>query len=114
MASGFASIAPATGSVVYGVLWSLAPRDLAALNAYEGVDTGLYVRRTLSVRCQQRREPALVYVGTNRAPGRSKPEYQRVVVAAAYEWQLPTGYVRALERFAPATPDAEQPLEIAR
>jgi gamma-glutamylcyclotransferase (GGCT)/AIG2-like uncharacterized protein YtfP len=114
MAAGFASIVPANGSAVHGVLWSLAPRDLAALNAYEGVDGGLYVRRTLAVRCRGRHQPVLVYVGTNRATGRPQPDYQRVVAAAAQEWQLPADYVRALQRFAPAPPNGAPPAKRAR
>jgi cation transport regulator ChaC len=104
MVAGFASIAPANGSVVHGVLWWLAPRDLAALNAYEGIEGGLYVRRTLPVRRQGRHEPALVYVGTSPLAGRPRPAYQWQVAAAARQWQLPADYVRALERFAPAPP----------
>ena len=104
MAAGFASIAPANGSVVHGVLWWLAPRDLAALNAYEGVEGGLYIRRILPVRCQGRHEPALVYVGTSPLAGRPRPAYQWGVAAAARQWRLPADYVRALERFAPAAP----------
>jgi len=114
MAAGFASIAPANGSVVHGVLWWLAPRDLAALNAYEGVDGGLYIRRTLPVRYQGRHEPALVYVGTSPLPGRPRPAYQWGVAAAARHWQLPADYVRALERFAPAPPSTLPPLETCR
>ena len=104
MAAGFASIAPANGSVVHGVLWWLAPRDLAALNAYEGIEGGLYVRRTLPVRRQGRHEPALVYVGTSALAGRPRPAYQWAVAAAARQWQLPADYVRALERFARVPP----------
>jgi hypothetical protein len=48
---GFGSIAPQPGRVVHGVLWRLALRDLAAVNAYECLDSGLYVRRSLPVRC---------------------------------------------------------------
>jgi cation transport regulator ChaC len=114
MAAGFASIAPAKGCVVHGVLWWLAPRDLAALNAYEGVEGGLYVRRTLSVRYQGRHEPALVYVGTSPLPGRPRPAYQWSIAAAARQWQLPADYIRALERFAPAPPSMLPPLETAR
>jgi hypothetical protein len=114
MAVGFASIVPANGSVVYGVLWWLAPRDLAALNAYEGVDGGLYVRRILPVRYQGRHQPALVYVGTSPATGRPRPAYQWGVVAAARQWQLPADYVRALERFALAPRHAVSPLETGR
>jgi len=114
MSGGFASIAPASGSVVHGVLWWLAARDVAALNAYEGVDGGLYVRRTLPVRCQGRHEPALVYVGTSPLPGRPRPAYQWGVAAAARQWRLPADYVRALERFAPALPPTLPPPETAR
>ena len=114
MAAGFASIAPALGSVVHGVLWWLAPRDLAALNAYEGVDGGLYVRRTLPVLYQGRHERALVYVGTSPLPGRPRPAYQRGVAAAARQWQLPADYVRALERFASAPPHTPPPSEAPR
>ena len=32
---GYASVTPAPGQVVHGVLWRLGARDLAAVNAYE-------------------------------------------------------------------------------
>src|SRR5262245_62220206 len=44
---GFGSIAPRPGGCVHGVLWRLSARDLAAINAYESVDSGLYLRRRL-------------------------------------------------------------------
>jgi len=96
---GFASVVPAAGAAVHGVLWQLSPRDLAALNAYESLDSGLYVRRVLPVRSGERVIPALVYVGRDRTPGQPRPGYQRVVVEAAREWRLPDTYVRALERW---------------
>jgi len=101
---GYASIVPAPGEVVHGVLWRLAPRDLAAVNAYESIDRGLYRRRVLMVRgggCVQ----ALVYVAREvareRAAGRPKPGYQDLVVAAARAWNLPEDYVGKLARWAP-------------
>src|SRR5260370_17793671 len=48
---GFGSIAPQPGGCVHGVLWRLSARDLAAVNAYESIDSGLYLRRRLAVRC---------------------------------------------------------------
>jgi hypothetical protein len=96
---GYASIVPAPGEVVHGVLWRLAPRDVAAVNAYESVDSGLYRRRMLAVRrdgCVR----ALVYVARERAAGRPKPGYQALVVAAARAWKLPEDYVGRLERWA--------------
>ena len=105
-AQGFATIVPNGASVVHGVLWRVSPRDLAALNAYEGVDAGLYVRRVVAVRHGDERLPALVYVARNRRPGRVRPGYLADVVAAARDWNLPAGYVRTIERwgeFVPAT-----------
>jgi cation transport regulator ChaC len=96
---GFASIVPAPGAVVHGVLWRLSARDLAALNAYESLDSGLYVRRTFPVRVGGRIVAAMAYVGRESKPGKPRPGYQRVLVAAAREWRLPEAYVRSLERW---------------
>jgi len=49
IAQGYGSIAPAPGACVFGVLWRLTPRDLAALNAFESLDSGLYTRALLSM-----------------------------------------------------------------
>jgi cation transport regulator ChaC len=97
---GYASVVPAAGGVVHGVLWRLTPRDLAALNAYESLDRGLYVRRQLPVRHAGRRLRALVYVATRDGAGRPRPGYQEIVLAAARDWGLPEDYVRMLARFA--------------
>jgi Gamma-glutamyl cyclotransferase, AIG2-like len=102
---GFGSIVPAAGSVVHGVLWHVSPRGVASLNAYENIQSGLYVRRFLPVRCGTRLISALVYVGAGRprtgrpAIGAARPGYQRLVVAAARQWHLPDPYVRSLERW---------------
>jgi gamma-glutamyl AIG2-like cyclotransferase len=99
---GYASVRPAPGAAVHGVLWRLLPRDLAALNAYESLDSGLYARRVLPVRIGARRQPALVYVAPGRGDGRPRPGYQELVVAAAREWNLPDDYLRALARLVPS------------
>jgi hypothetical protein len=101
---GYASIAPAPGEVVHGVLWRLAPRDLAAVNAYESLDSGLYRRCLLPVRRGGRRVRALVYVARDRCAGRPRPGYQDLVVRAARDWRLPADYVRQLERWSAGRP----------
>jgi hypothetical protein len=98
--SGYASIAPASGHRVHGVLWRLTPRDLAALNTYEGVDSGLYRSRIMPVRAGGRRMSALVYVGRTAPAGRPKPGYLEMVLAAAQAWALPPDYVAGLRRWA--------------
>jgi hypothetical protein len=99
---GVGSIAPRPGGVALGVLWRLTPRDLAVVNAYENLDAGLYVRRTLSVEHAARRAPALVYLACRRGEGRPRPGYISLVVAAAREWGLPAPYIRALQRWSPS------------
>jgi len=46
---GYGSVAPARGMSVFGVLWRLTPRDLAALNTFESLDSGLYRRAVMTV-----------------------------------------------------------------
>src|SRR5262249_21091431 len=63
------SLAPHAGGLVYGVLWRVNLRDLVAINAYESVDTELYLRRTLPVRLGARQAPALVFLARRRGEG---------------------------------------------
>ena len=99
MRAGYASAQPAPGEVVHGVLWRLTPRDLAAVNAYESIDSGLYRRHMLTVIHDGRRVQALVYIAGERAEGRPQPGYQELVVRAARDWALPDPYIRVLERW---------------
>jgi hypothetical protein len=101
-ADGYATVVPAPGERVHGILWRLTTRDLAALNVYERIDAGLFHAATMAVRCGTRRVAALVYVGRSRTPGRPRPGYLDLVVAAAGDVGLPASYVRKLERLAPS------------
>jgi cation transport regulator ChaC len=101
MTSGYASIAPARGGRVHGVLWRVTPRDLAALNTYESVDSGLYRSRRLPVRANGRRVSALVYIGRSCTAGTPKPGYLELVLDAARAWTLPADYVADLARWSP-------------
>jgi hypothetical protein len=101
IAQGYGSIAPASGMCVFGVLWRLAPRDLAALNAFESLDSGLYRRTMLTVETGAERARVLVYVGAQRGKRSPMPGYQERVVAAAADWKLPARYVAELARLAP-------------
>ena len=99
---GYGSITPQPGGIVHGVLWKLGARDLAAINAYENVAGGLYVRRTLPVLHDGRREQALVYIAVRRGEGTPRPGYIALVVAAARDWALPEPYIRSLMRWSPS------------
>jgi hypothetical protein len=99
---GVGSIAPQAGAKLHGVLWRLGLRDLVAINAYESVDTSLYLRRTLPVVHGRSRTSALVYIARRRGQGRARPGYITLVVEAAREWDLPDAYIRSLQRWSPS------------
>src|SRR5258708_5661984 len=93
---GYGSIAPWAGGVVHGVLWRLSARDLAAVNAYESVSTGLYLRHRLGVRLGARHVAALVYITPQGGQGRTRPGYIDLVIEAARDWKLPARPIRSL------------------
>jgi hypothetical protein len=101
-ADGYASVVPALGQSVHGVLWRLTPRDVVGLDAWENVEAGLYRAHTLPVRRAGRRVPALVYVARPAGAGRPRRGYMELVIAAASDWRLAEHYVQALGRLAPA------------
>jgi gamma-glutamylcyclotransferase (GGCT)/AIG2-like uncharacterized protein YtfP len=101
---GYASVVPEPGDIVHGLVWRLAPRDIAALNAYESLDTGLYRIVTLPVAVGAKKVPAMVYIARSRTPGQPRPGYLEAVVAAARELDFPPAYVDALARWLPAGP----------
>jgi hypothetical protein len=101
IASGYGTIVPASGMCVFGVLWKLTPRDLATLNSYENLDSGLYRRITLTVEIGGERVRALVFMGRKRGSSRPRPGYQERVVDAAQDWRLPQHYIAELRRLAP-------------
>ena len=99
---GHGSIVPRPGGMVHGVLWRVGARELAAINAYEGVDIGLYIRRIVSVRYRATLMPALVYILSRPGEGRPRPAYIPLVVAAARDWGLPERHIDALQRWSPS------------
>jgi hypothetical protein len=98
-AGGHGSIEPRPGGTVHGVLWRVTARDLATINAYEGVDTGVYLRRIVPVRQHGRLYPALVYVVRTQGHGTPRPGYIQVIVEAARDWSLPEPHIRSLGRW---------------
>ena len=101
---GYASVVPEPGGIVHGLLWRLAPPDIAALNAYESLDTGLYRVVTLPVQAGARQVSAMVYVGRTHTPGLPRPGYLEAMLAAARELEFPAAYVDALARWLPSVP----------
>jgi gamma-glutamylcyclotransferase (GGCT)/AIG2-like uncharacterized protein YtfP len=93
----YSSIWPRRGSTVYGVLWRVSARDLAALDAYENVAGGLYRRATVTVRRGNEGLRAFVYVMPDPPFGRAPGNYQQSsVLRSAREWGFPVAYVDEL------------------
>ncbi len=99
---GYASLARAPGAAVHGVLWRLGAGDLAALDGYENLQSGLYRRVVMPLRIGRKSVCALLYLGRGRAQGRPKRGYLQAVIDAARDWDLPGDYIASLERRAPA------------
>ena len=103
-ADGYASVVPAAGQDVHGLLWRITPRDRVTLDAWESVDAGLYRAETLPVRradSPAQHVLALVYIARERPPGRPRAGYMEVVVEAARARDLPSAYIASLEQWLP-------------
>jgi hypothetical protein len=85
---------------VHGVLWDLALADVSALDRFEQLGDGLYVKTTQAVIAGSGPKRALVYFGANAGPGRADGDYIRAVIAAARHWRLPEEAIATLVGFA--------------
>ena len=96
---GVATVIPANGSEVHGVLWEIAPAHEASLDRYEGVASGFYRKAMVRVRVAEGSEvEALIYIAGDHRPGRARPSYMERVLAVAARHSLPAGYVASLRR----------------
>jgi gamma-glutamylcyclotransferase (GGCT)/AIG2-like uncharacterized protein YtfP len=89
MREGYATVARDPRKSVHGVLWDLPFGDMPALDRYEGVAAGLYVKRQQPVLVAGGVRRALVYVGANDGPGSPLCGYLEGVLAAARDVGLP-------------------------
>jgi len=86
---------------VHGVLYNLALSDIAALDRYEEIGRGLYVKLSQpALRASAAPVQALVYIGREEEGGVARPDYLAGVLAAARDWDLPQAYVTHLTTFA--------------
>jgi hypothetical protein len=100
-ADGYASVVPARGYVVHGMMWRLTPRDRVTLDLWENTAGGLYRAETMPIHFADTLRPALVYVARQRPDGVPKPGYMEIVVKAARALDLPAAYIATLEQWLP-------------
>jgi gamma-glutamylcyclotransferase (GGCT)/AIG2-like uncharacterized protein YtfP len=96
MREGWLSAARDARSTVHGVLWDIALADVAALDRFEGVSEGLYVKRLQIVATGAGAKRALVYFGANAGPGIARADYLAAILAAARAWRLPAEALASL------------------
>jgi gamma-glutamylcyclotransferase (GGCT)/AIG2-like uncharacterized protein YtfP len=95
---GYASVVPDPDSKVYGVLWTVGAEEEVALDEYEEIDAGLYVKQQHVVTTNRAgRVEALVYAATDSRPGRPAKDYLEGILEAAKQHGFPRGYLRELE-----------------
>ena len=94
---GYASVVRDPRRAVWGLLWDIAFADMPALDRYESVASGLYVKLMQSVIADRGARRALVYVARSQGTGQPRPGYLEGVAAAAREVGLPDDYVTEIE-----------------
>lgn len=99
MKEGYASVVRDPRATVWGVVWDLALADVPALDRYEGVASGLYVKASQPVATEGGVKRALVYFGRSAAPGIPRPGYLEDVLAAARAAQLPSAYLQEVRNW---------------
>ena len=96
---GYASVIRDPRETVHGVLWDCSLGDIRALDKFEDIASGLYVKISQPVIVEGGAKRALVYVGRSGTLGKPRPGYMETVIASAKHWALPETYVTGLNRF---------------
>lgn len=95
---GFATVVPAPGSTVHGLLWVVGPEQEAALDRYEGVAGNFYVKRKVVVHTGDGfSTEALVYLAADSEPGVPNPGYLERIVYWGRRHGFPGEYLEELE-----------------
>jgi phage replication-related protein YjqB (UPF0714/DUF867 family) len=97
---GVATVEPATGNVVHGVLWRLSDDDLATLDSAEGVPVR-YRRDRLTVHTDDGPKHAWVYIDHRVTPGPPRPGYLPKIINGAVHHGLPHTWIQFLHRWDP-------------
>jgi gamma-glutamylcyclotransferase (GGCT)/AIG2-like uncharacterized protein YtfP len=95
-ARGVATIVPNEATSVEGVLWSVTPTCLDALDHYEGIADGLYRREIVEVDQDSEMIETLVYVAADCVPGEPRTGYLEIILRGAESFGLSPAYQRRL------------------
>lgn len=101
MREGYATVVRDPRRTVHGILWDVPLSEMPALDRYESVASGLYVKRRQPVMTAAGVRTALVYLGCNAGPGTARPGYLAGVLAAARDVGLPEEALNDIRSLAP-------------
>jgi hypothetical protein len=97
-AGGYGMVRPESGMAVRGVLWRLTPADVAALDDFEGVESGFYRKDFTKVEDRNGAViDAMIYRPADESPGRAAPGYLERIIEVCRELEFPPEYVAGLE-----------------
>jgi gamma-glutamylcyclotransferase (GGCT)/AIG2-like uncharacterized protein YtfP len=102
---GVASIVKSDKSFVDGILWSVFPDDVKALDRYEGIAYNFYFKTEITVESPQTGEQgsAIVYIASDNSFGRPRPGYLEKIVSSAERFEFHADYCAELKRWHDAT-----------
>jgi hypothetical protein len=95
---GFATLLPTPGAQAWGLVWQLTEACEAALDTYEGVETGEYRKVEWLVGTA----PALVYLAAEQRPGPPRAGYLERILGGAAAFGLPAAYLAEIGAWAGA------------
>ena len=90
---GVATIIPASGSVVRGVLWQISKSDEDQLDIYEGVSSNLYTKESCNVSVGDENIDALVYIATNSKFGKPRKNYLETIVDGIVSFKADVNWI---------------------
>ena len=94
----YATVKASPGAATHGVLWSLTPGHIIALDDYEAVADGMYRKMSLIVQKVGDPVEALVYIDPVCEFGQPEPAYLRTILEGAAHFGLPAEYIAGLAR----------------
>ncbi|CAM5766916.1 gamma-glutamylcyclotransferase family protein [Bosea minatitlanensis] len=108
---GYASVIRDPREAVHGVLWDCSLGDIRALDKFEDIASGLYVKISQPVIVPGGAKRALIYIGRSGEPGKPKPGYMETVILGAKHFGLPEACIANLNRFLTKPSFGLKPLE---
>ena len=90
---GYATVSPAQGHQVWGVIWNVSDTDLISLDRYEGVAGGLYRREFVTVMVDDSPVETLIYIENYNDVGLPSEHYLERIIAGASHFELPSTWI---------------------